>query len=528
MLLTESISQVGAKLKAGSLLSSDLCALCLSRAKYIKPLNAFVTLLNDHATQKAEESTARHRRGIRKGPLDGITLAVKDNFCMKGAPTTCCSRMLESFKPQYDATVVRKLQDAGAVIIGKCNMDEFAMGSGTVDSIFGPTKNVWRSELKYRLRQRRPRGETTSESGSAAAGVHEHSPSPSDPPDWFISGGSSGGSAVAVACGAAFAGIGSDTGGSTRNPAAYCGLVGLKPSYGLVSRHGLIPLVNSMDVPGILARTVDDAAFVLGAVAGLDDLDSTTVESHCLSAPSQDEVDVERITVGIPSEYRCAGLSGDVLEAWDSVANLLEESGAKVVQVSMPHTQLSIACYSVLNQCEVASNMARYDGIEFGLRVEGSTTEELFASTRSAGFNDVVRARILVGNYFLLQRNYEKYFVQAQKIRSLIARDFSEVWNSGVDVLLTPTTLTTAPRYSEFVVDDNRTQCALQDYCTQPANMAGVPAVTVPVKLSKNGLPVSLQLMAPHLRDGFLLTVARWLERRVCFPVLELEEQSAA
>lgn len=329
--------------------------------------------------------------------------------------------MLSNFRPGYDATVYKRLQDSGAVLIGKTNLDQFAMGTGTIDSYYGPSKNPWGLEV------------LEEEKGQNA--------------DWHIAGGSSGGSAIAVASGACFGALGSDTGGSTRNPAAYCGVVGLKPTYGLVSRSGLIPLVNSMDVPGILARTVDDAAVMLNAIAGFDPMDSTSLEETFDPVKLPDIAQVSNLRIGIPKEYFTDGLSEEVKDVWKTIARLLEEGGATISPVSMPHTDLSIVCYSVLNQCEVASNMARYDGIEYGYRAEeDSSAAELYAKTRSQALNDVVRSRILTGNYFLLEENHDEYFVKAMKIRRLIAEDFDRVWQS-VDLLLTPTTLTDAPTF---------------------------------------------------------------------------------
>lgn len=430
---------------------------------------------------------------IPTGPLDGIPIAIKDNFCTKDVVTTCASKMLENFVPTYNATVCQKLIDAGAVLLGKTNLDQFGMGSGTVDSIFGPTKNIWSENLKEEGKFR-------------------------------IVGGSSGGSAVAVATGIAYAAIGSDTGGSTRNPASYCGVVGFKPTYGLVSRYGLIPLVNSMDVPGIITRNIDDLASILNTIAGPDDLDSTTFKKEFkqINLPEIEDIDIRNIRIGIPKEYHCEGLSDEVLEAWVDIADLLESEVASVKPVTMQHTSASIFVYSILNQCEVSSNMARYDGIEYGHRAdEDSSTEELYAKTRSEGFNQVVKTRILTGNYFLLRRNYQKYFEKALKVRRLIKNDFDKVFSEKVDILLTPTTLSDAPLYSDFVSQSNRDQCAVQDFCTQPANMAGIPAITIPIKLSKKGLPIGLQLMSKNLSEDTLLKVAKWIESKVGFDCLE-------
>ncbi|XP_008478370.1 glutamyl-tRNA(Gln) amidotransferase subunit A, mitochondrial [Diaphorina citri] len=317
--------------------------------------------------------------------------------------------------------------------------------------------------------------------------------------------------------------LGSDTGGSTRNPASYCGVVGFKPTYGTVSRHGLIPLVNSMDVPGILTRTVEDCATVYNVIAGSDHRDPTTVQKN-ISPVTLDQLDLSRLVIGVPEEYKSEHISPEVMDTWESVLKLMAKAGAQVKKVSLPHTQSSIVTYSILNQCEVASNMARYTGLFYGHRVTPSvnSTDQLLAETRKDAFGLVVKSRILAGNYFLLKRNYENYFLKALKVRSLIAQDFLRVWHSGVHALVTPTTLTTAPLVSQYIQLDNREQCSVQDYCTQPANLAGCPAISVPINLSHEKLPVSIQLMAPNFQDGLLLNLAHWLESQVEFNIEKL------
>lgn len=440
-ILSSSLRIASRLLQDNSITATDLTEACLRRAKEIEKYNAFITLTKNEAEHLSKESTQRYKNRKYLSDLDGITIAVKDNFCTANIKTTCASKMLEHFIPTYNATVYDKLIQAGAVIVGKCNLDQFAMGSGTVDSIYGPTKNVW--------------------------GFKDD--------DFYIAGGSSGGCAIAVSTGACFAAIGSDTGGSTRNPASYCGVVGLKPTYGLASRLGLIPLVNSMDVPGILTRYVDDCVAVLNVIAGHDPKDSTTLTKpyRKITLPPANKLSIKGLKVGIPVEYYSPHLSEEVWCAWEEVVELLEDHGAEIKEISMPNTEYSIVCYSILNQCEVASNLARYDGIEFGFRADVNlSTEKLYATSRSLGFNDIVRNRILTGNYFLLNKNYETYFNQALKVRRLILNDFDKAWEE-VQVLLTPTTLTTAPKYNDFKNKTNRDQCAFQDYCTQPANMAG-------------------------------------------------------
>lgn len=434
----------------------------------IRHLNVFITeIIEPHLNVPCD------------GPLKNLRVALKDNFCTKNVKTTCGSRMLEFFLPTYDCTVWQRLQKAGCILVGKTNLDEFGMGSGTCDSFFGATKNPWGKNVQH------------------------------------IAGGSSGGTAVAVATGCAEIGIGSDTGGSTRNPASYCGVLGFKPTYGTVSRHGLIPLVNSMDVPGIMARNINLIADTYKAIGGKDPMDSTTVEKF--PKISNLDGDIKNLRIGIPKEYFPSSLSPEIYNEWLKLADKMENCGARVTQVSLPHTADSIFVYSILNQCEVASNMARYDGLRFGYRAKNDTsTEELFAATREHGFNNVVKSRILAGNYFLLRRNYQKYFEKALKVRRLISNDFKKVYEN-VDVLLTPTTLTTAPTFGEFTRENNRDQCAQQDFCTQPANMAGIPAISIPVALSQNEMPISLQLMAPMFGENVLFNATKWIENEVNF-----------
>ncbi|KAM5325851.1 glutamyl-tRNA(Gln) amidotransferase subunit A, mitochondrial [Glossophaga mutica] len=506
-MLGRTLREVSAALKQGQITPTELCQKCLALIKKTKFLNAYITVSEEVALKQAEESEERYKKGHSLGELDGIPVAVKDNFSTSGIETTCASNMLKGYIPPYNATVVQKLLDQGALLMGKTNLDEFAMGSGSTDGIFGPVKNPWSYSKQYReKRKQKPHGET-------------------EDSNWLITGGSSGGSAAAVSAFTCFAALGSDTGGSTRNPAAHCGVVGVKPSYGLVSRHGLIPLVNSMDVPGILTRCVDDAAVVLGVLAGHDCRDSTTIQDPIKPLMLPDLTDVSKLCIGIPKEYHVPELSSEVQSLWSKAAKLFESEGAKVIEVSLPHTRYSIVCYHVLCTSEVASNMARFDGLEYGHRCDiNVSTEAMYAATRREGFNDVVRGRILSGNFFLLKENYENYFVKAQKVRRLIAKDFVDVFNSGVDVLLTPTTLSEAVPYEEFIKEDNRTRSAQDDIFTQAVNMAGLPAVSVPMALSNQGLPIGLQFIGRAFCDQQLLTIAKWFEKQVQFPVIELQE----
>ncbi|EZA60616.1 hypothetical protein DMN91_000906 [Ooceraea biroi] len=511
-LLSTSIKEVSQKIYDGAVRPSEICRASIKLTSLVKPLNAYITVTSDVAGKQASDADARQRQNSLLGQLDGIPIAIKDNYCVKEKPTTCASRMLANFSPAYDATVYERLRKQGVVLMGKTNLDEFAMGSGTVDSFYGPTKNLWGSEMLSEFY-------SCERDGPSVTTWQPH-----ERDAWRIAGGSSGGSAVAVATGTCYAALGSDTGGSTRNPASYCGLIGLKPTYGLVSRYGLIPLLNSMDVPGILARTVDDSILILNAIAGTDPADPTTVQREYTPINLPETINVSNLRIGIPKEYGVQGISEEIQACWQEVSRHLEEAGASVVPVSLPHTDYSIVCYSVLNRCDVASNLACYDGIEYGHRAdEWSSAHEMYKKTRSEGFNDVVKGRILVGNYFLLAENYQEYYVKAMKIRRLITQDFDVLWNNNIDLLLTPTTLTEAPIYNEFTQLDNQTQCLIQDHCTQPANMAGLPAINVPIKLSRKGLPLSLQLIAPLFHEQRLLTVAKWIEQTMRFPRLELK-----
>ncbi|XP_063297376.1 glutamyl-tRNA(Gln) amidotransferase subunit A, mitochondrial isoform X2 [Pelobates fuscus] len=448
-MLGTSLREAAAALRLGQVSATELCQKCLSFIKESSFLNAYITVTEEVALKQAAEADKRFSRGQPLGLLDGIPVAVKDNFSTCGIETTCASRMLKGYIPPYNATVVQKLFDQGAVLMGKTNLDEFAMGA-----------------------------------------------------------------------------LGSDTGGSTRNPASHCGVVGLKPTYGLVSRHGLIPLVNSMDVPGILSRCVDDAAAVLGVLAGHDPQDSTTIQDPFEPFKLPEKISMNKLCIGIPKEYHAPGLSTEIVTLWSKAADMFENAGAKVVEVSLPHTPYSIVCYHVLCTSEVASNMARFDGLEYGHRSDvDDSTEAMYAATRREGFNEVVRGRILSGNYFLLKQNYEEYFLKAQKVRRLIADDFVKVFRAGVHVLLTPTTLTDAAPYLEFIQEDNRTRSAQEDVFTQCANMAGLPAVTVPASLSSRGLPLGLQFIGRALCEQQLLTVAKWFEKQIGFSTLQFHRE---
>ena len=531
-MLGSSIRQTHAALQSGSVLSSELIQSSISRAEKLQPiLNAATVILKDRTRQSAIESNERYKKGCPLSMLDGLPVVVKDNFCLAGEATTCGSQMLRNFVPKYNATVVEKSFSTGCAVVAKGNMDEFAMGSGSVDSCFGPVKSIWRSGVEYKLLSKHLNSVHSDKSIGSALNEPEFRAETklNENVGGFIAGGSSGGSATLVATGVAFAALGSDTGGSVRIPGSWSGLVTLKPTYGHISRYGLIPLVNSLDVPGILARNVEDVAIYYDLLKGRDDKDSTTTNDSKFITSITEVVaqtkELNDLKIGIPKEYLCEGMSEEVLQCWSEIVDMLEADNIYVNRTSLPHTPYSISCYQVLNPCEVASNMARYDGLEYGLRTQKEdSTESLFANVRHHGFNEVVRGRILTGNYFLLRQNYEKYFLKALKVRRLIANDFARAFNK-FNILITPATLCDAPSMKDFLSSDNRTQTAKHDYCTQPINLAGLPAATVPVKLSAKSLPLSVQIIGRYGREDEVLSVAKWIEDRVKFPRLYLHEE---
>ncbi|KRX46646.1 Glutamyl-tRNA(Gln) amidotransferase subunit A, mitochondrial [Trichinella murrelli] len=441
----------------------------------VRDLNIFITETFEDALAQIVNLSRKFCNGEeRKHPLFGLPIVVKDCFSTKGVRTTLGSKALENYKPNFTATVVEKLLQRGCVLLGKTNMDEFCMGTSGTNSYFGPVKNPWTFEVW--------RGKFDKEHNLEN--------------DWYITGGSSGGSAAAVACGISEIALGSDTGGSCRNPAAYCGVVGFKPTYGLLSRHGLVPLINSLDCVGILAKRVKDVSLALDAMAGLDWKDSTM-------------------------EFYTPYLSADVVKYWKLISSILErEGGCKLVELSLPHTRFSNVCYHILGCSEIASNMSRYDGMEYGYRSNDEISfPSMLTRSRQESLNDVVRQRILAGNFFLLKNNYDKFYVKSLQIRRLIYEDYLRVFNDQtVDVLLTPATSSDAPLYSQLKKDHyNCIQERRDDYFTLPANLAGLPALVLPVGLSGQNLPVGLQLIGKHFGEKQLLQLAQWLETRLSF-----------
>jgi aspartyl-tRNA(Asn)/glutamyl-tRNA(Gln) amidotransferase subunit A len=445
-----------------------------------KPLNAYITPTPEHALAMAEAADRRLARGEAL-PLDGIPVAVKDLFCTRDIPTTAGSRILDGFRPPYESAVTDKLWQAGAVMLGKTNLDEFGMGSSNMTSWYGPVENPWR-----RPGDNRP----------------------------LVPGGSSGGSAVAVAAHAALAASGTDTGGSIRQPASFCGIVGLKPTYGRCSRWGVVAFASSLDHPGPMARTVRDVAIMLGAMAGHDPRDSTSAPVAIPDFEAALDGNIEGLRVGIPREYRVDGMPGEIEALWKQGVGWLREAGAEPVEISLPMTKYALPAYYIIALAEASSNLARYDGVRFGLRVEGASLEEMYELTRAAGFGAEVRRRVLIGTYVLSAGYYDAYYLKAQRVRTLIARDFARAFER-VDCILTPTAPSAAFAIGEMSSDP--IEMYLNDVFTVPANLAGVPAVSVPAGVSGDGLPLGLQITGRAFDEQTVLRVAEVLERTAQF-----------
>jgi len=435
-------------------------------------VHAFLLVLEDEARARAAEVDRAVAEGRDPGPMAGVVVALKDLLCTRGFPTTCGSRILEGWKPPYDATAVRRLREAGAVFVGKTNMDEFAMGSSTEHSAFGPTRNP-----------------------------HDLSRVP---------GGSSGGSAAAVAAGFSSVALGTDTGGSIRQPAALCGVVGAKPTYGMVSRYGLVAFASSLDQIGPFAMSVADAALVLDTIGGPDELDSTSLPGDGPMAASRLGRGAEGLRVGVISELSAVeGISPDVAARVQEAADALSGAGAKVEEVSVPSVRFGLSAYYMIAPAEASSNLARYDGVRYGLRAPAQDVTEMYLKTRAAGFGPEVKRRIMLGTYALSAGYYDAYYGKAQKVRTLIIRDFDEAYRS-FDVLLSPTSPTTAFELGAKTSDP--LTMYLNDVCTIPSSLAGHPAVSVPFGSGADGLPVGVQVLAPALGEALMLQVAEVLE----------------
>ncbi|MDR2723595.1 MAG: Asp-tRNA(Asn)/Glu-tRNA(Gln) amidotransferase subunit GatA [Holosporaceae bacterium] len=461
--------------------SIELTEYFLKRIEKYSHLNAFITVCSDLALQSAKQSDKKIAEGTA-GELEGIPIALKDLFLTKGIRTTAGSKMLEGFIPPYESTVSEKLLEAGAVFLGKTNMDEFAMGSANITSYYGSVINPWSKDKK------------------------------------LVPGGSSGGSAAAVAGGLCAAATGSDTGGSVRQPASFSGIVGLKPTYGRCSRYGMVAFASSLDQAGPMTKTVRDAAIFLKVIAGYDEKDSTSSRESVPNFEAFMEKPVKGLRVGIPKEYRINGMSEEVMRFWEKGAKLLKDAGAEIIDVSLPYTKYALPTYYIIAPAEASSNLSRYDGVRYGLRVNGVSLNEMYENTRAEGFGDEVKRRILVGTYVLSAGYYDAHYVKALKVQKLIRQDFVQAFEK-VDVLLTPTTPTSAFAFGEEPSDP--ITMYLNDVFTVTVNIAGLPGISVPIGLDSQERPIGLQLIAPHFREELLIQAGSALEEAADFPILK-------
>ncbi len=438
-----------------------------------RDLNAFIVETPEIALAQA---AAADKNG-NKGLLGGIPIAVKDLFCTKNVHSQSCSKILKNFKPGYESTVTANMFSQGAIMLGKTNMDEMAMGSGNLNSCYGPVLNPWDKTR--------------------------------------VPGGSSGGSAAAVSANLAIAALGSDTGGSIRQPAAFVGITGMKPTYGRCSRWGMIAFASSLDQAGPMAKTVKDTAILLQAIAGYDKKDSTSTN---LALPdfikAASDTNIKGKKIGIPKEYRVEGTPQEIADLWDKGAKLLKDAGAEIVDISLPHSKYALPTYYIIAPAEASSNLARYDGVRYGLRVDGNTLDEMYENTRAEGFGPEVKRRIMIGTYVLSAGYFDAYYKKAQRVRYLIAQDFIEAFKK-CDAILTPTTPSEAFKINEKVTDP--ITMYLNDLFTVAASLAGLPAISLPIGLSKNGLPLGLQLITGTLQEEKLFNIAAALESSANF-----------
>ncbi len=464
------------EIAAGRVSATDVCRVFLDRIGAVNPaLNAFNLVDADRALGRAHDIDRRRRSGDPLGPLAGVPIAVKDNMNVRGLRTTASSRILERFVPPYDATIVTRLEEAGAVIVGKTNCDEFAMGSSSESSAFGPVRNPWALDR--------------------------------------IPGGSSGGSAAAVAARCVPVALGSDTGGSIRQPAAFCGVVGLKPTYGRVSRYGLLAFASSLDQIGPFARNVADAALVLSALAGADPRDATTADERVPDFTASLTGDVKGVRIGVPRAFVTEGVDDDVRHAFDRALDALRDAGATLVDVDLPHAKYAIPVYYLIATAEASSNLARYDGVKYGYRSPAAKDEGLkamYSRTRDEGFGPEVKRRIMLGTYVLSAGYYDAFYLKAQQVRTLLRRDYDQAFKR-VDVVAMPTSPT--PPFTLGEKTGDPLQMYLADVFTVSANLAGLPGISLPCGFSQDGLPIGFQLMGRMFDEAMLLRVGDAYER---------------
>lgn len=459
--------------------ATEVCTAVLDRIEALNPeLNAFITITRDRALARAAQVDADLAAGKPFQPLTGVPIAVKDNQCLKGVRTTCASKILGNFQPPYTATAVEKLEAAGAIIVGKTNLDEFAMGSSNENSAFGPVRNPW------------------------------------DPT--CVPGGSSGGSAAAVAAELCVLATGSDTGGSIRQPASLCGIVGLKPTYGRVSRYGLVAFGSSLDQIGPMAKTTQDVARMLGVLAGRDTRDATSAQVEVPDYLAHLTGDIKGLRIGIPKEAFGDGLDPEVNAVIQQALTRYQELGAELVETSLPNSGYAIPDYYIIATAEASANLARFDGVRYGFRVEGvKTLHEMYQKTRDLGFGPEVKRRIMLGTYTLSSGYYDAYYLKAQKVRTLLRQDFERAFEQ-CDILLTPTSPT--PAFKLGSKTDDPLQMYLSDIYTVTLNMVGVPGLSLPCGLSEAGLPIGMQLIAPHFAESRLLNTAFAFEQAYPLP----------
>ncbi len=447
-----------------------------------KDLNCFITETPELALEQAKASDKRRASGDALA-LDGIPIAMKDLFCTKGVQTTAASHILEGFVPQYESTVSQKLLDAGTITLGKANLDEFAMGSSNTSSYFGNVISPWRDDSGADL----------------------------------VPGGSSGGSAAAVAARISMAATGTDTGGSIRQPAAFCGITGMKPTYGRCSRWGVVAFASSLDQPGAFGRSVEDTALLLQAMSGHDPKDSTSANLPVPDFAAALTGDIKGLKIGIPKEYRVDGMPEEIETEWQKGIDMLKNAGAEIVDISLPHTKYALPVYYVIAPAECSSNLARYDGVRYGLRVEGEDLNATYENTRAEGFGDEVKRRIMIGTYALSSGYYDAYYIKAQKVRRLISQDFMSAFEK-CDALLTPTAPSAAFAIGEN--EDDPIKMYLNDVFTVPASLAGLPGMSVPTSLNAKGLPLGLQILGRPWDEETVLRVGGVLESAANFTAI--------
>ena len=474
------IAEAREKLAAKAITAVELTDAYLAAIEAANPaINAYVTVTADKAREMAKASDARIAAG-KAGPLEGIPLGIKDLFGTEGIHTQACSHILDGFKPRYESTVTQNLWNDGAVMLGKLNMDEFAMGSSNESSYYGPVRNPWRAE------------------GSNAD---------------LVPGGSSGGSAAAVAAFLCAGATATDTGGSIRQPAAFTGTVGIKPTYGRCSRWGIVAFASSLDQAGPIARDVRDAAILLKSMASVDDKDTTSVD---LPVPDYEAAlgrSLKGMRIGIPKEYRVDGMPQEIEALWRQGMEWLKDAGAEIVDISLPHTKYALPAYYIVAPAEASSNLARYDGVRYGLRVDGKDIVDMYEKTRAAGFGTEVKRRILIGTYVLSAGYYDAYYLQAQKVRTLIKRDFELAFAAGVDAILTPATPSSAFGIADEELASDPVKMYLNDIFTVTVNMAGLPGQSVPAGLDHTGLPLGLQLIGKPFEEETLFRTAHVIEQ---------------